>query len=262
MSFEGKVILITGASSGIGADASLHLASKGASVSIVGRNEKRLHEVAEKIKKSGFPVLSIIADVTKDAERIVNETIEHFGKLDVLVNNAGFGIQDNVATANISEFDRVFDTNIRGIITLSKLCVPHLEKTRGNIVNVSSVAGLRAFPNAMSYCMSKAALDQFTKCSALDLAPRGIRVNSINPASVRTNFLKALLGDKYSPELEEKAYNGRGSQYPVGRAGEVSDTSHAIAFLANQQSASFLTGIILSVDGGSLLIANLTINNQ
>lgn len=182
MAFNDKVVLVTGASSGIGADAARHLAKLGAKVAIVGRNEKRLNTVAEEIKNLGLVTpLAIVADVTEDAERIVDETIEQFGKLDVLINNAGIVIQDNVVQVNISEFDRIFDTNVRSAIKLTKLCVPHLEKTKGNVVNVSSVAGLKAFQNIMSYCISKAALDQFTKCTALDLAPKGIRVNSINP---------------------------------------------------------------------------------
>lgn len=142
MSFDGKVILITGASSGIGADAARHLAKLGAKVSIVGRNEKRLKEVAEEIIKDGsLTPLPILADVNRDAERIVNETIKHFGKLDVLVNNAGIFALDSITEVKISEFDRVFDTNVRSVITLTKLCVPHLEKSKGNIVNVSSLAG-------------------------------------------------------------------------------------------------------------------------
>lgn len=216
MSFEGKTILITGASSGIGADAAKHLAKLGAKVAIVGRNEQHLNQVAEEIKIAGSQApLSIIADVTKDSDRIVDETIEHFGKLDVLVNNAGIGIHDNVTEANLSEFDRVFDTNIRSIIKLTKLCIPHLEKTKGNIVNISSVAGIRVFPNFMTYCMSKAALDQFTKCSALDLAPN-IRVNSVNPAAIRTGFLEAM---GVPADKANERFGELGSKYPVGRAG-------------------------------------------
>lgn len=132
MNFNGKVVLITGASSGIGAGAACHLAKLGAKVSIVARNEKRLREVASEIEQTTTSVpLVIVADVTKDAERIVNETIKHFERLDVLVNNAGFSIRDSVAEADLSEFDRVFDTNVRAVINLTKLCVPHLEKTKG-----------------------------------------------------------------------------------------------------------------------------------
>lgn len=252
MSFKGKVILITGGSSGIGADAARHLAKLGANVSIVGRNEQRLNEVFDQIKSSGSAEpLKIVADVTKDAERIVNDTIEHFGKLDVLINNAGFAIQDNVIEANLSEFDRVFDTNVRSVINLTKLCVPHLEKTKGNIINVSSISGLRPARNGMTYCMSKAALNQFTKCSALDLAPKGIRVNAINPGHIRTNFFEpiGITAEHYDRALDEQK-----SIYPIGRIGDVSDTSSAIAYLADNNSASFLTGVLLPVDGGITIV--------
>lgn len=191
MSFKGKVILITGASSGIGADAARHLAQLGAKVAIVGRNEARLNEVVNQMKKSNCTdLLPVVADVTKDAERIVNETIKKFGQLDVLVNNAGFGIMDSVTDVKLSEFDRLFDTNVRAVINLTKLCVPYLEKTKGNVVNVSSCAGLKPLPHLMSYCMSKAAIDSFTKCTAIDLAPKGIRVNSINPVRFDLFFLR------------------------------------------------------------------------
>lgn len=242
-----------GASSGIGADAARHLAKLGAKVSIVGRNEQRLNQVAEQIKSDGSPApLTIVSDVTKDAERIVDETVKHFGKLNILINNAGFGIQDNVTDVNLSEFDRVFDTNVRSVITLTKLCVPHLEKTKGNIVNISSVLGIKVLPNFMTYCMSKAAINQFTKCSALDLAPKGIRVNSVNPAAIRTSFLE-VLGATH--EQSDQMYEAMKGQYPLGRVGEVADTSAAIAYLADNNLASFLTGIILTVDGGYLTSA-------
>lgn len=251
MNFDGKVVLVTGASSGIGADAARQFAKLGANVAIVGRNEERLNEVAEQIKQSGAAAsLSIVADVTKDSERIVNETIKHFGKLNVLVNNAGIAGQDSVDVANLSEFDRILDTNVRSVITLTKLCVPHLEKTKGNVVNVSSVAGLKPIPSVMSYCMSKAALDQFTKCSALDLAPKGIRVNSVNPAMIRTPIFEKFGA---TSEQIQQALDGAKSRYPLGRVGEVSDTSASIAFLADEKSASFLTGILLPVDGGAMV---------
>ncbi|XP_031619010.1 uncharacterized protein LOC116338088 [Contarinia nasturtii] len=255
MSFSGKVVLISGASSGIGADAARNFARLGAKVSIFGRNEERLNKVADEIKEMGCQVLPIVADVTKDTERIVNETIKYFGNLDVLVNNAGFGIYDNVVDVNVADFDRVIDTNLRSVIILTKLCVPHLKKRMGNIVNVSSVAGLKPVQNSMSYSISKAALDQFTKCSALDLAPLGIRVNAINPGHVRTDFSRPYLGSVYSPELAEHLYNEVANGYPVGRVGEVSDTSNAIAFLANNETASFINGALLLVDGGISLVS-------
>lgn len=251
MNFEEKVVLITGASSGIGADAAIHLAKLGAKVAIVGRNQKRLNEVAEQIKRSGAPTpLPIIADVTKDAERIVAETIHHFGKLDVLVNNVAIVIQSKLPNLNMSDFDRVFDTNVRSVIILTQLCVPYLEKTKGNIVNISSTAGLNPQNNLTTYCMSKAALNQFSRCASLDLAPKGIRVNAINPAVIRTPIHESFLG---SAENAEKFMTEYGKKYPVGRIGEVSDTSAAIAYLASDQTAAFITGILLPVDGGAVV---------
>lgn len=136
MAVENKIILITGASNGIGADAAIYLAKQGASVSIVGRNAERLNKVAEEIMKSGASALAIVADVTKDAERIVQETIKKFGRLDVLINNAGYGKPDTVVEVDLAQFDSIFDTNIRSVITLTKLCVPYLEKTKGNAWNI------------------------------------------------------------------------------------------------------------------------------
>lgn len=217
-------------------------------MTIVGRNADKLNEVANQIRAAGkYAPLVIVADVTKDAERIVEQTVNHFGNIDVLVNNAGFGIRDNIEEIDLSEFDRVFDTNVRSVINLTKLCVPHLEKTKGNVVNVSCIFGLKAIPGFLSYCLTKAALDQYTKCASLDLAHKGIRVNSINPGTVRTPFLRAL---GMSDEVAEGMYDGMRAMYPIGRLGTVSDTSNAIAFLANNETASFLTGQLLVVDGG------------
>lgn len=254
MSFEGKVILVTGASSGIGADAARHLAKLGGKVAIVGRNANRLNAVAEQIKSAGSPApLAIVADVTKDAQRIIDETINHFGQLNVLVNNAAILKLDEIDGFDMAVFDTVFDTNVRSVITLTQLSVPHLAKTRGNIVNISSVAGLRAIPSFVSYSLSKATIDHFSRLMAVGLAPKGIRVNAINPAAIRTPiFETAGITDEHFTALEEHSKK----TYLVGRIGEVSDTSAAIAFLAGD-SASFLTGINLTVDGGSLLSTDL-----
>lgn len=251
MAFSDKVVLITGASSGIGADAARHFAKLGANVAIVGRNGERLSVVAEEIKKSGSTSpLEIVADVTKDTARIVDETIKHFGKLDVLINNAGTIGHDSALDVDLDEFDRILNTNLRSVIQLTKLCVPYLEKTKGNVVNVSSVAGLRGVPNFLSYAISKAALDQFTKCTALDLAENGIRVNSINPAVIRTALFDTL---NMPAEMIDGYLEECGKKYPVGRIGKVSDTSKALAHLADNNKSSFLTGIILTVDGGSFI---------
>lgn len=245
MNFEGKVIIVTGAGGGLGGEASHHLAKLGANVSIVDLNEKSLMELTQRFIKSGLPKpLPIVADVTKDSERIINETIKHFGRLDVLVNNAGIFTSDSTINFNPIEFDHVINVNLRSAIMLTNSAVPHLEQTKGNIVNISSVAGLKPHGNYLSYCISKAGMNQFTKCAAMNLASKGIRVNAVNPGRIRTEIWKSVGIDPSSGSFEERA-----KMSLVPRVGEVTDVSSAIAYLASE---SFVNGILLSVDGGQL----------
>lgn len=246
MSFANKVILITGASSGIGADAAVHLAKQGASVAIVGRNADRLNGVAQQVRETGSQVLPIVADVSVDAARIINETIDRFGRLDVLVNNAGILEFSAETLGTLDVYDRVMATNVRAVLELTKLAVPHLEKTKGNVVNVSSIAAYEIVVGAVAYAMSKAAVDHFTRCAAIELGKKSIRVNSVNPGAIVTglferNGMDAAAMERFAEECK--------TTYPVGRIGQVTDTSNAIAFLANE-AASFITGHILIVDGG------------
>lgn len=246
MKFNGIVVLITDASSKVGADAARHFGKLGAKLSIVGKSANRLNRLAREIAASGSPIpLQIVADVTKDAERIVDETIKHFGKLDVLVNNTDISIQETVLETNASEFDRIFNANVNNVMIINKLCVPHLELTKGNIVNVSSVTSFEASPNCMNYNTSKAALDQFTKCSAMDLISKGIRVNAINSAAICRTPIFETFG--LNDEIAVKMLDEFKKRYPIDRVGEVYDTSAAIAYLADNQSASFLTGVLLPI---------------
>ncbi|RZB40996.1 adh short, KR and/or Shikimate DH domain containing protein, partial [Asbolus verrucosus] len=181
MHFAGKVVLITGASSGIGAATAKHFAGLGASLALAGRNLDNLKEVATQCSTPGNTIspLLLTGELTNENEtqNILDKTITHFGRLDVLVNNAGILETGSVETTNLQQYDRVMNTNVRSIYHLTTLAVPHLIKTKGNIVNVSSVNGIRAFPGVLAYCVSKAAVDQFTRCVALDLAPKQVRVN-------------------------------------------------------------------------------------
>lgn len=177
MSFVGKVILITGAGSGIGAETAKHLASLGGYLAIVDCNSDRLNRVAEEIIAAGHPIpFVIVADVTQDAGHIIYETIEKFGKLDVLINNVGIISATGLVNLDMADYDRVMNTNVRSSVVLTKLAAPYLEDSKGNIVNVSSITGTRARPARLAYSMSKAALNQFTRCIAVELGPRGIRV--------------------------------------------------------------------------------------
>lgn len=249
MNFDNKVVIITGASSGIGRGAAEYISSLGASIVIVGRNEKGLNETASKCTK--LKTLIVVADVTKQEDRvkIIDETIKKFGKINVLVNNAGQGLLCNAVSTKMEDYDHIMDLNVRSIFNLTQLTIPHLIKTQGNIVNISSVAGLRPTPSVV-YGMSKAALDQFTKCLALELASNNVRVNSVNPAAIVTNFIQAT---GLTDEATKSFYEILAPMHALGRVGNVGETSYAIAFLASEMS-TFITGTTLAVDGGFVLM--------
>lgn len=249
MNFDGKVVLITGASSGIGATTSIHFAALGAKLALIGRNAENLQTIAKTCAdKSKLQPLVIMADVVKDAKTIIDKTIKHYGQLDVLVNNAGIGgtEQPLFETTSLEQFDKVMEINVRAIFQLTMLAIPHLLISKGNIVNVSSVAGIRSFPNISVYCISKAALDQFTKCVALELAAKGVRVNSVNPAMIRSSFYYNLGMDV---DAYEKFLEHSGKLHPIGRVGTPDEVAAAITFLASD-AASFITGTLLPVCGG------------
>ncbi|XP_055302833.1 uncharacterized oxidoreductase TM_0325-like [Sitodiplosis mosellana] len=251
MSFKNKVILITGASSGIGAACAEFFAVNGAHLALVGRKPERFEVVVAQIKKKSVErePLVILADISVDYERIISETIGKYGRLDVLINNAAFSIPGSFVNVKPEHFDAVIGANVRGTFLLTQLAVPYLISSKGNIVNVSSVAALKPFPGSIVYCISKAALDHFTRCLALELASKGVRVNSINPAVIDTNFRDYLgmdrNGEEYAALLKNMA-----SMHPVGRVGESEECVNAIAFLAND-NAAFITGVILPIDGNN-----------
>ena len=250
MAFTGKVVLITGASSGIGAATAVHLSRLGASLSLTGRNDDNLKKVAGQCLVSGTqpkPFL-ITGDLTNEADtqQILDLTVKHFGKLDVLVNNAGILEAGSIESTSLEQFDRLFNTNVRSLYHLTMLAVPYLIETKGNVVNVSSVNGMRSFPGVLAYCMSKAAVDQFTRCVALDLAPKKVRVNSVNPGVVITEIHKRGGMDS---EAYEKFLEHSKQTHALGRPGQPDEVARAIAFLASDDS-SFITGATLPVDGG------------
>lgn len=251
MNFSNKVVIITGASSGIGAGAAIHLSKLGAKLVITGRNEANLKQTT---KKCVGEVLPLVADVNVEADRakVIEGTIKKFGKIDVLVNNAGIGGRGDIQTTTMDSFDSIMNTNVRSVFLLTQLATPHIIKTKGNIVNISSVVGLRSFAGSLAYCMSKAAVDQFTRCVALELAPMGVRVNSVNPAVIITEFQRRYGMDEtvYQEFLKTSGRDG----HALGRVGTVEETSHAIAFLACNETSSFITGTTLAVDGGKTIM--------
>ena len=244
----GKIALVTGATSGIGRATALRFAEAGARVALVGRNEGNLQEVAAEIRGRDGEAFQIRADVTdeEDARRSVAEAAERFGALDVLVNTAGILSSGTIENTSLADWDAMMNVNLRAVFHIMQLAVPHLEGRRGSIVNVSSVTGLRAFPGVLAYCVSKAGVDQLTRCAALELAPKGIRVNAVNPGVVRTEIHpRGGMGEEaYAAFLERSR-----ETHPLGRVGEAREVAELILFLASER-ASWITGATYSIDGG------------
>jgi NAD(P)-dependent dehydrogenase (short-subunit alcohol dehydrogenase family) len=245
---HGKVCLITGASSGIGRAAALLFAEKGAQVVALGRNEKELMSLRDEAQPAAGTLKIQLTDVleTTQVEKSIIETVETFGQIDVLVNSAGIILNGSIETTPLEDWDKMLNVNLRTVFFIMQKCVPHLEKTKGNIVNVSSVAGLRAFPNVLAYCVSKAAIDQLTRCTALELAPKGIRVNAVNPGVVVTSLHKrgGMDEEDYQDFLERSK-----TTHPIGRVGEPSEVAELICYLASEK-AGWITGATYEIDGG------------
>ncbi|XP_053615566.1 meso-2,3-butanediol dehydrogenase-like [Plodia interpunctella] len=252
MDFADKVVLITGASSGIGAATAIHFSKQSAKLSLIGRKENNLKKIALYCEKAkGNKPLAITADLTDDgdAKRVIDETIEHFGKLDVLVNNAGVIGMGGIKNTSMEIYDNVMATNLRSVFFLTSLATPHLIKSKGCIVNTSCIASNKPSTMTLSYNMSKAALDQFTKCVALELAPDGVRVNSINPGFVKTNLLKDIGLTEDQLELFIKNVVGN---MPLKKPVETDEIAALIGFLASGNAKS-ITGSCYFIDGGSNL---------
>lgn len=244
---QGKVAVVTGASSGIGRATAALFVRSGMNVLAVGRSNEALDEL-----KKSLPVgdrLKIhLADVTEltQIEPIVTDAIESFGQIDVLVNSAGIIRTGTIEDTKLDDWDDLMDINVRSVFSLMQRCVPHLAESKGNIINVSSVAGTRAFPGVLGYCVSKAALDQLTRCAALELAPKGIRVNAINPGVVVTNLHKR---SGMETAAYEKFLEHSKTTHPIGRVGTPDEVAELIYFLASD-NASWITGATYEIDGG------------
>lgn len=251
MNFDGKVVLITGASSGIGEGTAKYLAKLGASLALTGRNVDNLNKVGaacEAADPNGKKPLLLVADVTKveDNKRVIEDVIAKYGRLDVLVNNAGIIGNGSIEDTSLEQYDEIMNTNVRAVYHLTMLAVPHLVQSKGNIVNLSSVAGSRSFPGILAYGMSKAAIDQFTRCTALELAPKQVRVNAVNPGVIVTDIHKrgGMSEEAYAAFLEKCKQT-----HALGRPGTPEEVAATIAFLASD-AASFITGVTINVDGG------------
>ncbi|KAL0849723.1 hypothetical protein ABMA28_011681 [Loxostege sticticalis] len=248
--FTSKVVLVTGASTGIGEAIALLFAKLGAKLALVGRNVENLASVAKRCEaERGLKPLQIVADLATDAgcDKTAMDTILYFGKLDVLVNNAGVGARTNILLTDMETYDRVFNTNVRGVYNLTRQLVPELIKSKGNIVNISSISGSAVSVGSLPYSMTKAALDHFSKLIALELAPRGVRVNTVSPGVTVSKFVQRLTDyteEQYKEWLEEARRS-----VPLGQVCTGEDVAKMVVHLASDDSA-LVTGTIVQVDGG------------
>jgi NAD(P)-dependent dehydrogenase (short-subunit alcohol dehydrogenase family) len=246
--FAGKSVLVTGATSGIGKATTLRFAQAGASIAAVGRDEAALLKLQKELDGSGTQLLPIRADLSLEAaaEMVVAKTLEHFGGIDVLVNAAGHLSSGTIEDTPLEAWDSMLRINLRTPFILMQRALPTIIARRGNIVNVSSVTGLRAFPGVLAYCVSKAGLDQLTRCAALELAAKGVRVNAVNPGVVVTEIHKrgGMTEEEYDAFLEHSK-----ATHPLGRVGQAREIAELIFFLASDR-ASWITGATYSIDGG------------
>lgn len=243
-----KVLLVTGATSGIGKATALRFAQAGASIAAVGRNQEALLELQDQVENAGTELLPIPADLSHEGETesVIAKTLERFGGIDVLVNSAGHISSGTIESTSLSAWDAMIEINLRAPFLLMQKALPTIIKRRGNIVNVSSVTGLRAFPGVLAYCVSKAGLDQLTRCAALELAAQGVRVNAVNPGVVVTEIHKrgGLTEEQYEAFLTHSK-----TTHPLGRVGQPQEVAELIFFLASDR-ASWITGATYSIDGG------------
>ena len=248
--FSGKTALVTGASSGIGRATAKALGREGARVVCAGRRADRLDQTVESIRAAGSEAVAAAGDVRDEAvcARWVEAARERFGGLDLLVNAAGVIGPGTLADTAPAEWDRVMDSNLRSVYLLTRAATPELVRSKGAIVNISSVAGLRPYPGISAYCVSKAGVDQLTRCAALELAPHGVRVNAVNPGVVVTELhtVTNAVAD-YAAFLERSK-----STHPIGRAGQPEEVAALVLFLLGDE-AGWITGATMSIDGGRAL---------
>lgn len=249
MNVKDLVVIVTGGGAGIGLAAARAFASGHANVLITGRRAAKLEEIAHAEPR----IEALTADVANpaDAQRTIDRAIELWGRVDVLVNNAGAGAPMPLADATAKHVNAIYAVNTIGPTLLAAAAVPHLVKSRGSIINVSSSLGTKAVAGFADYGASKAALEHLTRCWALELAPRGVRVNAVASGPVESDFLKERMGLS-SAEVEAVKAQER-SIIPMGRRGVPEDVARWILALASKD-ADWVTGQVFNIDGGFTLV--------
>lgn len=239
MRLENKIAIITGASSGIGLATAKKFLSEGAKVVLADINQETGEKAAEELD-----CLFIKTDVSKceDIQNLINKTVERYGRLDIMINNAGIAEMGSALDCSEETFDKVIAVNLRSVFMGIKYAALQMKSRGGVILNTSSIAGLVGFNGAIAYCASKGGIIQLTKAASLDLAPFKIRVNAIAPAVIKTAMTKGYTDDpNYSQVFLDKT--------PLGRFGEPEEVANLFCFLASDE-ASYITGSTYPVDGG------------
>jgi len=239
--FSDTIVVITGAASGIGEGAARRFAEEGASLMLGDIDADGLQRLADELGGTVETRQTDVSDRT-DCEALVRAAIDRFGRIDVLVNDAGVDHLGKLDEGDFSEFTKVIETDLYGVVHMSRAAIAHLRTSKGCIINVSSVSGLGGDWNHSFYCAAKGAVSNFTRALAMDEAANGVRVNAVNPSLTYTAL---TAGMNEQPELIAKFEE----RIPIGRGAEPADIAGAIAFLASED-ARFVTGINLPVDGG------------
>ncbi len=251
MDLEGKVVLVSGATSGIGAACARHFGAAGAHVVVAGRDRKRGRSVADAVERAGGAATLLTGDLREPAvcARLVSDTVEALGRLDVLVNNAGVIHRASVDETSDQQWRETMAVNLDAVFQLSRAAVPVMKGQGGGaIVNVASDWALVGGPRAAAYCASKGAVLQLTRAMAVDHARDGIRVNVVCPGDTDTPMLEAEFRQR---GLDREAGLGEAAaEIPLGRVATADDVARAVLFLASD-AAAFITGAALPVDGGN-----------
>lgn len=251
MRLKDKVALITGSAKGIGKGCALVFAEEGSKVAVIDIDEKAGRETVEEIKSKSGEARFFKTDVSDSGQvqSMISGVVQAFGQIDIMFNNAGYHISKNVEETLEDEWDFIINTNLKSVFLCSKYAIPHLRKTKGCIINMSSMVGLIGQSNAGAYSASKGGIITMTKGMALDYAKDGIRVNCICPGWVETPLVEDWFNQQKDPQ-KARAYIY--SVHPLGRIATIEEVGRAALFLASSD-ASFVTGVALPVDGAVTL---------
>ncbi|WP_312242063.1 SDR family oxidoreductase [Pantoea sp.] len=240
--FQDKVVVITGAGSGIGAGTAQRFAREGAHVVLVGRTQEKLEKTAATLQAGKHLVAPCDVSVAEEVEALAQRVMNEFGRVDVLVNNAGTVVQGLIHEVTLEDWHKLMDIDLNGVFYCLRSFMPAILKSKGNVINVSSVSGLGGDWGMSPYNAAKGAITNFTRSLAMDYAADGVRVNAVCPGFTFTDLTEDMKQDE---ALLKKFYE----RIPMGRAGEPEDLADAIAFLASDD-ARYITGVNLPVDGG------------